>query len=48
MLAPEVMVKGKRHAVVRARPDLAALLAQESLPDWLEAPAKAAARRGVG
>jgi diaminopimelate decarboxylase len=47
MPAPEVMVKGKRHAVVRARPDLAALLAQESLPDWLETPARAAARRGV-
>ena len=32
--APEVMVDGDRFAVVRARPDYAAMLAGESLPDW--------------
>ena len=32
--APEVLVKGNAFAVVRTRPDYAAMLAQESLPDW--------------
>ena len=35
-LPAEVMVKGDRHAVVRRRQSIAALLAAESMPDWLE------------
>ena len=42
-LVPEVMVRGNDHAIVRARPDYAAMLAETPLPDWLE-PAQAAAR----
>jgi diaminopimelate decarboxylase len=34
-LAPEVLVDGDRWAVVRARRDVEALLADETLPDWL-------------
>ncbi len=40
-LVPEVMVHGQAHAVVRPRQTLAAMLAQDSIPDWLEAPAAA-------
>ncbi|MFQ5775681.1 MAG: diaminopimelate decarboxylase [Kiloniellaceae bacterium] len=44
--APEVMVRGRDYAVVRPRPDHEGPIAQERLPDWLEArPARAA--RGV-
>ena len=35
-VAPEVMVKGKNHAVVRQRPDHATLISQDSIPAWLE------------
>ncbi len=37
--APEVLVKGPAFAVVRARPSYDQLLAQETLPDWFDAPA---------
>ncbi|MFQ5954671.1 MAG: diaminopimelate decarboxylase [Kiloniellales bacterium] len=37
--APEVLVKGREFAVVRARPTYDQLLAQEALPAWLDAPA---------
>ena len=37
--APEVLVNGAEFAVVRARPSYDQLLAQETLPDWLDAPA---------
>ncbi len=33
--APEILVDGDKWAVVRKRPDYQALLANESLPDWL-------------
>jgi len=33
--APEIMVRGGDHAVVRPRPDHAALMAQERWPAWL-------------
>ena len=32
--APEVLVDGKKWAVVRSRPDYQALLAGEAIPDW--------------
>ena len=32
--APEIMVDGDRFAIVRSRPDYAAMLAGENLPDW--------------
>ena len=32
----EVLVRGERHAVVRSRQSIAAMLATESIPDWLE------------
>ena len=34
-LAPEVLVRGSRFDVVRARPGFEASLALESVPDWL-------------
>jgi diaminopimelate decarboxylase len=34
-LVPEVLVTGSRYAVTRPRPDYAAMLAAETLPDWL-------------
>ena len=34
-LVPEVLVKGDRFAVVRPRPSYEAILASETLPDWL-------------
>ncbi len=40
-LIPEVMVRGEAHAVIRARQSVAALLAQESMPNWLDEPATA-------
>ena len=36
-LSPEVLVRGDRHAVVRARQDYEALIGQDSIPDWLQA-----------
>ena len=35
LLVPEVMVKGTAHAIVRPRPDAAAMLAAEPLARWL-------------
>jgi len=35
-LTPEVLVSGDRWAVVRERPPIDALIAQDRLPDWLE------------
>jgi diaminopimelate decarboxylase len=37
-LTPEVLVDGERWAVVRARRDIEALLAEESIPDWVTRP----------
>ena len=37
-LTPEVMVSGDRWAVVRARQDIAALIAADSVPDWAHDP----------
>ena len=34
--APEIMVRGRDHAVVRVRPDHAELMAQDRMPDWLD------------
>ena len=42
--APEVLVRGAAHAVVRPRLDYATLIGQDRVPDWLEAPE---AKRGV-
>ena len=46
-LAPEVMVKGENFAVVRRRLELEQLLAQDSLPPWLDAAPREPAR-GLG
>ena len=35
-LVPEVLVSGDKWAVVRARPPIEALIAGDSIPDWLE------------
>jgi len=35
-LAPEVLVRGDRYAVVRARMDYDTMIGQDRLPDWLE------------
>lgn len=45
LLIPEVLVDGDRYAVVRPRPSHDDMLALDSLPPWLAAPA--ANRRGV-
>jgi diaminopimelate decarboxylase len=42
--APEVLVRGREHAVVRPRPDYATLLGQDRLPSWLETPDTGASR----
>lgn len=42
--APEVLVRGAEHAVVRPRADYATLIGQDRIPDWLEAPE---GKRGV-
>jgi diaminopimelate decarboxylase len=34
--APEILVRGRDYAVVRARPDHAELIAQDHVPDWLD------------
>jgi diaminopimelate decarboxylase len=36
LLVPEVMVAGDRSAVIRARPSYDALLALDTIPDWLD------------
>jgi diaminopimelate decarboxylase len=35
-LVPEVLVSGDKWAIVRARPPIEALIAGDSIPDWLE------------
>lgn len=45
--APEVMVRGRDYAVIRARPDHEALMAQDRLPDWLREAPRAKASRGA-
>ena len=35
-LAPEILVRGDRHAVVRPRMDYDTMIGQDRLPDWLE------------
>jgi diaminopimelate decarboxylase len=35
LLAPEVLVRGDRFAVIRPRPDYETLLSQDRMPDWL-------------
>ncbi len=39
LLVPEVLVAGGRFAVVRARPSYEAMLALDTIPDWLDATA---------
>ncbi|MDJ0608447.1 MAG: diaminopimelate decarboxylase [Kiloniellales bacterium] len=39
--APEVLVRGHEHAVIRPRRDLAALIEEDRLPTWLAEPAGA-------
>jgi diaminopimelate decarboxylase len=34
-LAPEVLVRGARHALVRARMDYDTMIGQDRMPDWL-------------
>jgi diaminopimelate decarboxylase len=36
LLVPEAMVNGGKFAIVRARPDIAALLGRDRLPDWAQ------------
>ena len=38
LLVPEVLVAGDRFAVIRARPSYEALLALDTIPDWLDDP----------
>lgn len=38
-LAPEILVRGDRHAVVRPRMDYDTMIGQDRLPDWLAGPA---------
>ena len=42
--APEVLVRGRDHAVVRPRLDYPTLLGQDRLPSWLETPGSGASR----
>jgi len=42
--APEVLVRGGDHAVVRPRLDYETLLGQDRLPSWLETPVSGASR----
>jgi diaminopimelate decarboxylase len=35
-LPPEILVRGSRHALVRARMDYDTMIGQDRLPDWLE------------
>lgn len=45
LLVPEVLVAGDRFAVVRARPTYDALLALDTIPDWLDRDAVSAPRQ---
>ena len=47
LLVPEVLVIGDRFAVIRARPSYDAMLALDTIPDWLGDPAEAPRRRGA-
>jgi len=54
-LPPEVLVRGERHALVRARMDYDTMIGQDLLPDWLDGtereesnPSRAAARERRG
>ena len=47
LMAPEVLVRGDRFAVVRPRQDYAALIAQDRLPDWISDEKTPDASRGV-
>jgi diaminopimelate decarboxylase len=51
LLVPEVLVSGQRFAVVRARPSYDALLALDTIPQWMdglpEIPPEPARKRGV-
>jgi diaminopimelate decarboxylase len=46
-LVPEVLVHGGRFAVIRERPSYEAMLALDTIPDWLGDPAEAPRRRGA-
>lgn len=46
-LVPEVLVSGGRFDVIRARPNYEALLALDTIPDWLDDAAEAPRRRGA-
>src|SRR5437763_2996921 len=46
-LVPEVLVSGGRFAVIRERPSYEAMLALDTIPDWLGDPAEAPRRRGA-
>ncbi|MCE2927411.1 MAG: diaminopimelate decarboxylase [Rickettsiales bacterium] len=35
LLVPEVMVRAKEHAVIRARPDYESLIRRDHIPDWI-------------
>ena len=45
LLVPEVMVDGDRFAIIRARPTYDALLALDTIPDWLDSGAVNALRK---
>ena len=45
--AAEVLVNGADFAVVRPRPDYAAILGQDRLPGWLESPRPTPAKQGA-
>ena len=47
LLVPEVMTSGGRFAVIRERPSYEAMLALDTIPDWLGDPAETPRRRGA-
>jgi diaminopimelate decarboxylase len=47
LLVPEVMASGGRVAVIRKRPSYEAMLALDTVPDWLGDPAETPRRRGA-
>jgi diaminopimelate decarboxylase len=46
LLTPEVLVSGERFAIVRPRPSYDALLALDTIPDWLVRDDQAKPQRG--
>ncbi len=42
--APEIMVRGGSHAVVRARPPHETIIGNDRLPGWLDRPASGSRR----